>query len=65
MSDFIKTFYTEEAYLNAEKGIPFVGYILEDGRVAYIDIQKFTNDFSDDFDLINVDAYRKYFNFYR
>jgi hypothetical protein len=65
MSDFIKTFYTKEAYLDSDKPAPFVGYIIETGEVKYIDWQKFTNDFNDDFDLLDIDFYKNYFKFYK
>ena len=65
MSDFIRTFYTEEAYLNADKPVPFVGYIIETGEMKYISQQEFSDDFSNDFDLIDTSPYKKYFNFYK
>ena len=62
--EFIKTYYTKDAYNKEKHKAPLLAFIIETGEVIYRNDQRFSDDFSDDFALLDLDYYKKYFGFY-
>jgi hypothetical protein len=63
--EYIKTYYTKEAYDKAEKKEPNVSFIMETGKVEYNNKQNYNNDFNEDFDLLDPSQFEEKFNFYK
>lgn len=62
--EFIKTYFTQEAYDKHVHKAPSISFIIETGDIIYLNNQLFNNDFNNDFALLDLDFYKQFFTFY-
>jgi hypothetical protein len=62
---FIRTYHTREAFdRDVWKSSPMIAFIVETGEVIFLNERQFSEEFSDEFDVLDTQFFKDLFPFY-